>query len=121
MNETNVDQYIKVIAEIAAEEWRFRRTFERIVKTLDDSERRKFKNRYTWFSKKIEAALNTAGLRVVNFEEQVYDVGMPVSALNLDDFETDKSLVVSQMIEPVIMSGDNVQKPGTVILRRREE
>ena len=36
MDETSVDQYIKVIAEIAVEEWRFRRNFERIVKMLDD-------------------------------------------------------------------------------------
>ena len=121
MDETSVDQYIKVIAEIAVEEWRFRRTFERIVKMLDDMNSQKFKSQYSWFSKRVEAALNNAGLRVVNFEEQDYDAGMPVFALNLDDFEPNESLVVTQMIEPVIMADNKVQKTGTVILRRREE
>ena len=116
MDETSVDQYIKVIAEIAVEEWRFRRTFERIVKMLDDMNSQKFKSQYSWFSKRVEAALNTA-----NFEEQDYDAGMPVFALNLDDFEPNESLVVTQMIEPVIMADNKVQKTGTVILRRREE
>ena len=120
MDETSVDQYIKVIAEIAVEEWRFRRTFERIAKMLDDTDSQKFKSQYSWFSKKVEAALNTAGLRVVNFEQQDYDAGMPVFALNLDDFEPNESLVVTQMIEPVIMADNKVQKTGTVILRRRE-
>ena len=46
---------------------------------------------------------------------------MPVFALNLDDFEPNESLVVTQMIEPVIMADNKVQKTGTVILRRREE
>lgn len=121
MAEANADQYIEVISEIAVEEWRFRRTFARILKMLDDTERQKFKSQYSWFSKRVEAALNTAGLRVVSFEEQDYDAGMPVLALNLDDFELNEALVVSQMIEPVIMAGNKVQKTGTVILRRREE
>lgn len=121
MDETSVDQYIKVIAEIAVEEWRFRRTFERIAKMLDDTDSRKFRSQYAWFIKKVEAAFHTAGLRVVNFEEQDYDAGMPVFALNLDDFEPNESLVVSQMIEPVIMVDNKVYKTGTVILRRREE
>lgn len=121
MVEISVDQYIKAITEIAVEEWRFRRTFERIAKMLDDTDSQKFKSQYSWFSKKVATALNTAGLSVVNFEEQDYDAGMPVFALNLDDFEPNESLVVSQMIEPVIMADNKVRKTGTVILRRRGE
>ena len=36
----------------------------------------------------------------------------------IEDFETDDVLYVVQMMEPIIMNGDNVVKTGTVILGR---
>ena len=45
---------------------------------------------------------------------------MAVTPLNLDDYENDEVLVVSQMIEPIIMYGDNLVKTGTVMLGRKE-
>lgn len=121
MNEASVDRYTEAIAQIAVEEWRFRRVFERMVKLLDDKNSQKLKNQYTWFTKRVEMALTTAGFRTVSFENQDYEAGMPVSALNLGDFAPNELLVVEQMIEPVIMVNNEVQKFGTVLLRRRED
>lgn len=121
MDEISVDQYAEAIAGIAVEEWRFRRTFERMMGLLDEKNSRKLKSQYTWFAKKVEMALATAGFRVVSFENQDYDTGMPVSPLNLDDFAPNEPLVVDRMIEPVIMADKKVQKAGTVLLGRRKE
>lgn len=121
MDEASVDQYTKAIAQIAVEEWRFRRVFERMVKLLDEENSQNLKNRYAWFTKRVEMALTTAGFRVVSFENQDYEAGMPVSALNLGDFAPNELLVVDQMIEPVIMVNNEVRTFGTVLLRRREE
>ena len=46
------------------------------------------------------------------------NTGMAVSALNLGDFEPNESLIVEQMIEPIIMIDDKVQKIGVVVLGR---
>ena len=63
-------------------------------------------------------ALDESGLHLVNVEGQIYDPGMAVTPLNIDEFEPDDKLFVEQIIEPIIMSENAVYKTGTVILGR---
>jgi len=42
---------------------------------------------------------------------------MAASALNLSDFTPDASLVVDQMVEPIVMGLDGLRRQGTVVLR----
>ncbi len=58
---------------------------------------------------------------MLNFEGQLYDLGMAVTPLNIDDFETDDRLYILQTIEPIVMKNDAVIKTGTVILGRVEK
>ena len=59
-----------------------------------------------------------AGLKIVNVDGQLYDPGMAVTPLNIEDFETDDILYVEQTMEPIIMQENAVVKTGTVILGR---
>jgi len=43
---------------------------------------------------------------------------MAVTPLNIDEFDTEDTLYVKQMVEPIIMQGDTVYKTGTIILGR---
>lgn len=85
---------------------------------LDAGDSARYLSQYSWFGKKVEAALENAGLRIVNMEGQYYDVGMAATPLNIDDFEQEDKLYVEQMVEPIIMDGDTVAKSGSVILGR---
>ena len=106
------------IIDIAVEAWRFRRVFERAMSKLDAGDSTRYISQYSWFIKKVDAALENACLRIVNMEGQYYDVGMAATPLNIDDFEQKDKLYVEQMVEPIIMYGDTVAKSGTVILGR---
>ena len=63
----------------------------------------------------MDRAVKTAGLRVIDLTGQPYSVGLPVQAMNLEEFDENEPLLISQTIEPVIMMDGCVLKTGVVI------
>jgi len=66
----------------------------------------------------VYQALENANLKIQNVEGQLYDTGMAIIPLNIDEFDPNDPLYIVQMIEPIIMQGDTVCKTGTAILGR---
>ena len=117
---TETDRLKDSLVSIASETFRFQRVFEKAISKLEADEKTKYMSQFAWFSKKVTKALDEAAIRVLNLEGQLYDPGMSVTPLNLDDFGVDDPLYIVQMIEPIIMQDDTVKRPGTVILWRIE-
>lgn len=109
------------IIDIAVEDWRFGKVFKTAMSKLDTENGTRYYNQYSFFHKKVEAALSKAGLKTVNIESQLFDIGMAAIPLNLDDFDKDELLYVEQMIEPIIMKDGIVLREGKVTLRRAEQ
>ena len=107
------------IIEIAVQAWRMKSIVIKIYSKLDLIEQKKLSTQFSWFTKKIEEALLNVGLRTVNLEGQIYDMGMAVKPINMDEFNNVEDLEIEQMLEPIIMEQDSVVKTGSVILRRR--
>ena len=115
------DALVQSLSEIAAEAWRFQGVFSRMVSKVEPHLAERYVNQYAYFQKKVESALEKAGLRMVNLEGQPFDPGMAVTPLNIDDFDTDEGLVIAQMIEPILMDGGSVRRTGTVLLKKVNE
>jgi molecular chaperone GrpE (heat shock protein) len=107
------------LISIASELFRFQRVFAKAVSKLEVDEQNKYHSQYAWFSKKVLKALNDSGFKVISVDGQLYDPGIAVTPLNLDDFEADDILYVEQTLEPIIMEGETVIKTGTVLLGRK--
>lgn len=106
------------LIDIAVESWRFSRLFARLMNKLDAGEAARYANQLRYFQKKVEETLDAAGLKLVNVEGQPFDAGMAASALNIGDFGLDDTLLVDQMVEPIIMGPAGLRKQGTVMLRK---
>ena len=118
------DNYEKLrgnLVTIASELHRFRGVFVKAISKLEMEEQSKYISQFQWFAKRVTRALDDAGLRMVVPDGSLYDPGMAVTPLNLEDFEADDTLYVVQTMEPIIMCDDAVIKTGTVILGRVEE
>ena len=111
-------QLERSMIDIAVESWRFSRLFARVVNKLDAGEASRYVNQLRYFQKKLEESLDATGLKLVNVEGQPFDPGMAASALNIGDFEPDDTLLVDQMVEPIIMGPSGLKKQGTVMLRK---
>jgi hypothetical protein len=62
--------------------------------------------------------LAQSGLRIVNVEGHPFDPGMAATPINIEEFDENDSLMVDQMLEPIIMSNEGLVKTGTVALRK---
>ena len=106
------------LIDMAVESWRFSRLFARVMNKLDAGEAARYANQVRYFQKRVEENLDAAGLKLVNVEGQPFDAGMAASALNIGDFGPDDTLLVDQMLEPIIMGPAGLRKQGTVMLRK---
>lgn len=115
---SRIDAMTNLVISMAVESWRFGRVFDRVLMKLDAGEQTRYKSQFRWFIKKVEESLEEAGLRIVNVEGHPFDPGMAATPLNIEEFEASDTLMVDQMLEPIIMGKDGLVKTGTVTLRK---
>lgn len=108
------------IISMAVESWRFGRVFDRLLTRFDAGEQNRYKGQFRWFIKKVEEALEQADLRIVNVEGHPFDPGIAATPINIEEFDANDSLMVDQMLEPIIMGKEGLVKTGTVTLRKVE-
>lgn len=106
------------LIDIAVESWRFSRLFAKVVSKLDAGEAGRYANQVRYFQKRVEESLEAAQLKLVNVEGQPFDPGIAASAMNLGDFAPEDTLLVDQMVEPIVMGPNGLKRQGTVMLRK---
>jgi hypothetical protein len=109
---------LEAIVKLAVESWRFIRVFEHAVSGLDTKEAAHCRSTANSFGKKIEEALATTGMRMVNIEGTAFDPGIAATPLNIEDFEPGDELEIDAMVEPIIMNRGGLVRMGSVILRK---
>jgi hypothetical protein len=118
--ETAVDLRQPLI-EIVIESWRLAKLFQRVLGKLEASESNRYVNQIRYFQKRVDDTLALTGMRLVSLEGLPYDPGMAVTPLNIADFGPEDTLVVEQMMEPILMGQDGVVKSGTVLLKQADQ
>lgn len=111
-------QATRSLVELASENWRFQQALLRSMEYMDPMDAERLTNQFLWYQRKVVAVLEEAGLRAVDLTGQIYDVGMAVTPLNLDDFRETPGMKyrIAQTVEPIIMEKGSVRRPGTVML-----
>lgn len=110
----------QALVAIAIESWRIANaTANREIDILTGHSSR-HKSQVNWFIKQVKSSLEEVGLRLVTIAEQVFDPGMAVKPINIQEFKEGDILIVDQMIEPIVMGPEGLIRIGTVILRRAE-
>ena len=109
-----------VIISMAIETWRFRRVSERLLAKLETGEQQRYQSQLRWFEKKLEEFLVQVGWQIVDVEGQPFDPGMAATPINIEDFDAEDSLIVDQMLEPIIMGNEGLVKTGAVTVKREE-
>lgn len=118
--ENQVNELTQAVINMAVEAWRFAKVYTRAISKLDAGENSRYISQYRWFMKKNEETLAKFGITLVNMEGTKFNPGIAVNALNIADFNPDDTLIIEQMMEPIIMGKDGLLHAGTVILRRSD-
>ena len=107
----------EIIIKLTINSWRFAKLFKKVIENQDAGKKDRYSNQINYFFKTLEESLNEIGMNIVNLEGKIYEAGMAVIPLNIEDFNPEAELLIDEMLEPVIMNEDGVFKNGTVILR----
>lgn len=107
-----------VIINMAIESWRFRRVIDRLLTQLNPDDQKRYQTQLRWFEKKLKEFLEQVGWQIVDVEGHPFDPGMAATPLNIEDFDEEDSLMVDQVLEPIIMGKDQLVKTGTVVLKK---
>ena len=92
------------------------------ISHLSPEDGKKYSSQISWFLKKADSffADNSIVFSSANAGD-TYDVGLPVTPVNLSDFGTDDELVIDQVVEPTILQNGKVLQKGTVLLKKKAE
>jgi hypothetical protein len=108
------------LIEVAVETWRLSRLFTRVLGKLDAGEQARYASQLRYFQKKVDEQLEVAGLKLVSVEGQPFDSGIAAAAVNLADFGPEDTLLIEQMVEPIVMGAEGLKRSGTVLLRKAQ-
>ena len=108
------------LIEVAVETWRLTRLFTRVLGKHDAGEQARYARQLRYFQKKVDEQLEVAGLKLVNVEGQPFDSGIAAAAVNLADFGPEDTLLIEQMVEPIVMGSEGLKRSGTVLLRKAQ-
>lgn len=106
------------LIDLAVDSWKFARLFTRVISKLDAGEQNRYANQMRFFQKRVDAAAEIAGARIVSIEGMPFEPGSAATPLNISDFEDGDQLFVDQMLEPIVMGTNGVLRMGTMMLRK---
>lgn len=109
-----------VTAELACEYWKLLKGFERAISIVPDEARSRLLAQLRYSSAKLDGILMSAGLRVVTFDGQTFEVNMPAVAINADELHDTENPIVERTLEPAIVSDAAVLITGKVYLTKAQ-
>lgn len=114
---------INIVADFIVEEHRFLKSYISAVNKLFPEERNKYLSAYEFHIGKINDMARETNLSILKCENMDYEEGLPLSALNADEFTKEDALVIQQIIEPAIINTTtgNAIRMGSVILAKKPQ
>jgi hypothetical protein len=105
-----------LIASLVIENWRLVRVLERIVADLPVGDQPRIAAQARYSSRKLSDLLSDADMSIATFDGRPFEASLPVSAINLADFEKPEGLIVQETVEPAVLHGGRVAVLGKVIV-----
>ena len=120
-NDVHAEDFYLELADYAAEGWRLCQYTKALLgKVLNPQIQKRGMNQVKRFDKHSSAALEKLGIEVLDFAGEVYNTGLPVYPINLEDFEAEDELRVEVTLEPTIkrLNSAEILKKGSVVVGR---
>lgn len=109
------------VAQLAVEYWRLLRTLERAVSLAPEDLRERIASQARYAIARFETILMEQKISIQEFDGLDFEVNLPVSPVNGDDFQGDGNgqLIIERTIEPTVICDMRVILTGKVLLARK--
>lgn len=107
------------IAHLAIEYWKLLRTVDRAVEVAPEHVRQRIASQARYAASRLDALLGEQNMSLQVFDGMEFEVNLPASAINGEEFQEAKTSVVERTLEPAVISDMRVVLMGKVLLARK--
>jgi hypothetical protein len=104
------------IAHLAVEYWKLLRTIERALEVTPEAARQRIASQARYAASRLDALLGEQNMSLQVFDGLEFEVNLPASAINGEEFQEIKGPVVERTLEPAVVSNMRVVLMGKVLL-----
>jgi hypothetical protein len=108
------------LAQLAVEYWKLLRTVERAIEVVPENARERIASQARYASARLTALLMEHKMSLQAFDGLDFEVNLPASAINGDEFQNEKPSIIERTLEPAVISDMRVVRMGKVFLARKD-
>ncbi len=105
------------VAQLCVEFWKLSSATRKAIDRLPDNESRRLEGQLNFSDRQLAMLVDQLGLRLIDFEGEVFHAGLATSADNAGDYPEVVNLVVSKTLEPTVMADMKVIRSGRVLVQ----
>jgi hypothetical protein len=110
----------KTVARLAVEYWKLLRVLERALESVPDERRERFASQGRYAADRLDDLLRERKMSVQSFDGMDFEINLPASAVNGDEFPNRTDVVVARTIEPAVIADMRPVLMGKVYLASKE-
>jgi hypothetical protein len=110
----------QTLARLAVEYWKLLRLLERALDHVPDERRERFAAQGRYAAGRLDELLSEQQMSVQSFDGMAFEINLPASAVNADEFAGRDDAVVARTIEPAVIADMRPVLLGKVYLAGRE-
>jgi hypothetical protein len=107
-------------ARLAVEYWKLLRVLERALDSVPEDRRERYASQGRYAAERLDELLRDCKMSVQSFDGMDFEVNLPVSPVNGDEFQGRVDVVVARTIEPAIIADMRPVLMGKVYLASKE-
>lgn len=104
------------VAQLCVEFWKLSNATKKAIERLPESESRRLKGQLNFSDRQLAMLVDQLGLKLIDFEAEVFHAGLATSADNVGDFPDGTDLLVSKTLEPTVLADMKVIRLGRVLV-----
>jgi hypothetical protein len=107
------------LAQLAVEYWKLLRIMDRAIDSAPAAARERLASQARYSAARLDALLTEQNMSIHAFDGMDFEVNLPASAINADDFQAVDHSIVERTLEPAIISDMRVVLMGKVFLAKK--
>lgn len=107
---------VERLAQLCVEYWKLVVVMEKALAKVQEKDGKRLEAQLKFSKRQLDVILQDIGLRLVDFSGECFHPGLAVSVDNPAEHEDEKVLMISQTLEPTVMSGMTIVRRGRVIV-----
>jgi hypothetical protein len=118
--EANMPTYEATLAHLAVEYWKLVRTVERAIDVAPENAKERIASQARYAASRLDSLLREQNMSLQTFDGMEFEVNLPASAINGDDFKESATSIVERTLEPAVICNMRVLLMGKVFLASKE-